>query len=92
MSRVVLLLATLLLSQGLFAECDCLWQGPFTEVQAETDLVVAGTVTRLSGNSIDVAIERVMRGQVYQDSLRIWLDTGDLCRACLLYTSDAADE
>lgn len=79
--RASLLLAALLLSQGSAAECDCLWQGPFTEVQAGTDLVVAGRVTTLSGNSIDLVIERVLRGEVFRDRVRVWLDTGELCRA-----------
>jgi hypothetical protein len=34
------------------AECDCLWQGSFVDVQAGTDLVVSGTVARSRGNSL----------------------------------------
>lgn len=81
MLRVAVLLTTLLLSTGLVAECDCLWQGPFTEVQADTDLVIAGRVSAVSGNSIDVDITRTLRGESFRDRIRVWLDTGDLCRA-----------
>jgi len=31
------------------AECDCLWQGSFVDVQAGADLVVSGTVARAGG-------------------------------------------
>ena len=81
MLRVALLLTALLVSPGLAAECDCLWQGPFTEVQAQTELVIAGRVAAASGNSIDVDITRTLRGEVFRDRIRVWLDTGDLCRA-----------
>lgn len=81
MPRAVVLLAALLASPGFATECDCLWQGPFTAVQGETDLVVAGHVAALSGNSIDLAIDRVLRGKEFRERVRIWLDTGELCRA-----------
>ena len=63
------------------AECVCTWGGPFTRVQGATDLVVSGTVVAMRGNSIDLEIDRVLRGTVYTDWLRIWLDIGDSCRA-----------
>jgi hypothetical protein len=63
------------------AECECLWQGSFTDVQADTDLVVSGRVVAGKGNSIDVEIQRTLRGTEYNERIRIWLDTGDLCRA-----------
>ena len=56
------------------AECGCLWQGPFAEVQADTDLVVAGTVVAISGNSIDLEIGEMLRGDDYRERVRIWLD------------------
>ena len=62
------------------AECECVWGGPFTEVQADTDLVVAATVMADKGNSIDVKIDQLIRGQEFQEQIRIWLRTGELCR------------
>ena len=71
----------LLLSSALLrAECDCIWGGPFSAVQGETDLVVAATVLSGKGNSIDVEIDQLIRGDVYQESIRIWMHTGALCR------------
>ncbi len=62
------------------AECDCLWQGSFVDVQAGTDLVVSGTVARAKGNSIDLAVERTLRGSTDATEIRIWLKTADYCR------------
>ena len=62
------------------AECECLWQGSFAEVQASTDLVVSGEVIAARGNSIDLAIERELRGESGQPDIRVWLRTGDYCR------------
>ena len=62
------------------AECECLWQGSFAEVQATTDLVVSGEVIAARGNSIDLAIERELRGESDQPDIRVWLRTGDYCR------------
>ncbi len=62
------------------AECDCLWQGSFVEVQARADLVVSGMVAVGKGNSIDLAIQRQLRGDIDEPEIRIWLKTGDYCR------------
>jgi len=62
------------------AECDCLWQGSFVDVQAGADLVVSGTVARAKGNSIDLAVERTLRGSTDAAEIRIWLKTADYCR------------
>lgn len=70
----------LLANQSAQAQCECLWQGSFTEVQAATDLVVSGTVTASKGNSIDLTVDRVLRGQPSQDTIRIWLHAADYCR------------
>ena len=62
------------------AECGCLWQGSFSDVQAATDLVVSGTVTTSKGNSIDLAVNRLLRGKAPPETVRIWLKTADYCR------------
>ena len=64
----------------LHAECECLWQGSFVEVQADADLVVSGTVIAAKGNSIDLGIDRLLRGDTDQPDIRIWLKTADYCR------------
>ena len=62
------------------ADCECLWQGSFTEVQAGTDLVVSATVTAGKGNSIDLKLDRTLRGPAPEQGIRVWLKTGDYCR------------
>ena len=62
------------------AECECLWQGSFTEVQNRTSLVISGTVVNGKGNSIDLSVERLLRGKQPLDEIRVWLKTGDYCR------------
>jgi hypothetical protein len=80
--RALPLLCLLLCLPGpsAFAQCECLWQGSFSDVEADTDLVVSGTVIASQGNSIDLAVSRVLRGQEPPETLRIWLQTADYCR------------
>ena len=79
--RLQLLLALLALAPLLArAECECVWQGPFTEVQQSTDLVVSATVTGIRGNSVDLKIDRILRGTEYMEDIRLWLNTEGLCR------------
>jgi len=77
--RLICILA-LLASTAAWAECGCLWQGSFSDVQGDTDLVVSGTVTESKGNSIDLSLERLLRGREHMPEIRIWLKTGDYCR------------
>ena len=62
------------------AECACLWQGSFVEVQSRADLVVSGTVAAGKGNSIDLTVDRLLRGSTDEAQIRIWLKTADYCR------------
>jgi hypothetical protein len=69
-----------LASPTVCAQCECLWRGSFTDVQAETDLVVSGTVVAKKGNSIDVGINRNLRGADQPETIRVWLKAEDYCR------------
>ena len=80
MSRPASALLLLALASFARAECDCLWEGSFTDVQASADLVVSGTVIAGKGNSVDVAIDRPLRGEAHRDEIRVWLKTADYCR------------
>ena len=60
--------------------CECIWRGSFSEVQAGTDLVISGTVVDARGNSIDLRIDRSLRGDTAADPVRVWLKTGSYCR------------
>ncbi|MDG2411268.1 MAG: delta-aminolevulinic acid dehydratase [Halioglobus sp.] len=70
----------LLCAQHSHAECDCLWGGSFSDVQAGTDLVVSGRVVAAAGNSIDLRISRLLRGEVHRETIRVWLKAADYCR------------
>ncbi len=82
MKRLLSLLALTLLplANTASAECGCLWEGSFDKVQGEADLVVSGTVIDTQGNSIDLYVDRAMRGGKDTDEVRVWLKTGDYCR------------
>jgi len=76
-------LASLLLSfaaASASADCECLWQGSFNEVHSTADLVVSGTVIVGKGNSVDLSVDRLLRGDETQDNVRVWLKTKDYCR------------
>ncbi len=74
------ILALLAAVHQAYAECECLWQGSFAEVQGDTDLVLSGTVTRAKGNAIDLSVDRTLRGSANREEIRIWLKTEDYCR------------
>lgn len=80
--RILLILSAVLYLAvpPAFADCECLWQGSFSDVQAATDLVVSGSVIASKGNSIDLAVSQILRGPQPPDPLRIWLQTADYCR------------
>jgi hypothetical protein len=78
----LLLISSWLLSgaTGALAACECLWEGSFSEVQADTQLVVSGTVVAGKGNSIDLQVDQLLRGKEHLKQVRIWLKTGNYCR------------
>ena len=70
----------MLFSPLCLAECECLWEGSFSDVQAGTDLVISGNVISGKGNSIDVEVSQILRGEEHLPEIRVWLKTGDYCR------------
>ncbi|MEP4149588.1 MAG: delta-aminolevulinic acid dehydratase [Halioglobus sp.] len=78
--RHLLCLFLLLANSGSVAACECLWQGSFTDVQADTDLVVTGTIASGKGNSVDLSIAQTLRGTSPVQQVRIWLKREDNCR------------
>ena len=69
-----------LLSPPGYAQCDCLWQGSFSDVQADTDLVVSGAVVATKGNSVDLAITRNLRSEGGPEEIRVWMKSKNYCR------------
>lgn len=81
MRRTVVIGSLLLcLSAATTADCECLWRGGFADVQAEADLVVSAEVVAGKGNSIDLNVERRLRGQEPRQTVRVWLKMADYCR------------
>jgi hypothetical protein len=78
--RTLFCLCLLLTASNLRAECECLWEGSFTDVQGKTELVVSGTVVAAKGNSIDISIDRNLRGTQQREDIRVWLKAADYCR------------
>ncbi len=62
------------------ADCGCLWEGSFSEVAPETDLVILGEVQNTKGNAVDLLPERILKGTFWLDSLRVWMQARDYCR------------
>lgn len=72
----------LALSPGASAQdgCECLWRGSFVDVQAGTDLVASATVVARKGNSIDIELAQLLRGEAPIAPVRVWLHAADYCR------------
>ncbi len=60
--------------------CSCLWQGPFSTVYKNADLVVSGKISVSKGNSVDLEVEQILSGKEYLPDIRIWMQTANLCR------------
>src|SRR6056300_534536 len=60
--------------------CDCLWQGSFAKVAPASDLVVLGSVTAVKGNAVDLAVERILHGESWLETIRIWMKARNYCR------------
>ena len=73
-------LANLILIPVALGECNCIWEGSFVDVYKNTDLIVSGNVVASKGNSIDLGIERQLRGESHRQDIRIWLQTKNYCR------------
>lgn len=67
-------------SQPARAECACLWQGSFAEVQESADLVIGATALSSKGNSVDFSIDRTLRGTAPLPEVRVWMQARDYCR------------
>ena len=80
MPRALFIALLCLVATTAHSDCECLWQGSFSEVQASTSLVLSGTVVEGKGNSIDLSVDRLLRGTVQVEPIRIWLQTADYCR------------
>ena len=76
----LLTLLVALLAPGVALACSCMWSGPFTKVALGTDLVVLGEVRSYYRHSMDVAVIEVLKGGEDRREIRVWGDSGALCR------------
>lgn len=77
--RPLTYLFLLWLSPPLLA-CECLWQGAFDEVYENADLLAHARVTDIKGNSADLQLLQTFSGVEHRQHIRLWTDTGSLCR------------
>lgn len=73
-------ISNLILIPVAFGECNCIWEGSFADVHKNADLIVSGIVIARKGNSIDLNIERKLRGEPHRQDIRLWLKTKNYCR------------
>jgi hypothetical protein len=78
--RALLAALVTLLAPAVALACSCLWAGPFTKVALRADLVVLGEVRSYHRHGMDVAVLEVLRGKEDRRVIRVWGDTGILCR------------
>ncbi len=62
------------------ADCGCLWEGSFSEVAPQADLVVLGNVGSVKGNAVDITPVTALKGELWLDPVRVWMKTRDYCR------------
>ena len=62
------------------ADCGCLWEGSFSEVAPQADLVLLAEVHAIKGNAVDLLPETILKGAFWLDTLRVWMKTQDYCR------------
>lgn len=73
------------------SECSCEWQGPFSWLVDDADAVIVGKVVSHKGNSMDLSVERVLKGKEYRETVRIWGQWKHLCRAKLSRFPDGSE-
>jgi len=79
-SALVLCFLAVCLASPSARACECLWQGSFSEVAKETDIVVLASIERHRGNAADIVIEETYQGAQWHENLRVWMSAGDYCR------------
>ena len=62
------------------ADCGCLWEGSFSEVAPRADLVVLGNISSVKGNAVDIKPVTALKGELWLDTVRVWMKTRDYCR------------
>ena len=79
LGRLLAILAVALVP-GVALACSCAWVGPSTKMALGTDLVVLGEVRGYERHGMDVRVLEVLKGREPRRTIRVWGDTGALCR------------
>ncbi|MCR8924389.1 hypothetical protein NO559_16570 [Dasania sp. GY-MA-18] len=80
MLKALTLFSLLTLSSQASLACQCLWQGSFNKAYQQADLIVSGKVLEHKGNAADFEINKILKGKEFLEIIRLWGDTGKLCR------------
>ena len=76
-------LVLLVAGTGPAAACTCFFDGPFSKVASEGDLVVLGEVVSHHGNSMQLDVLQVLKGVEKRQRITVWGDNGMQCRPYL---------
>ncbi len=65
--------------------CECLWQGSFSQITDDADFIISGEVIASKGNSADIRIDHrhldlAINYSEFKTDIRIWGDDGKQCR------------
>ena len=74
------ILCVLMLVRVDVLTCTCVWGGPFLTVGAREGLIVRATVLSYSAHAMEVEVHETFKGDASAARIRIWGDTGALCR------------
>lgn len=80
--RIPVILALLVLAFGPepTLACSCISEGPFSKVAPKAHLIVVGEVVSHHGNSMQVEVVQVLKGDETRKRLTVWGDNGMQCR------------
>lgn len=76
------LVGPLFFVQAAFA-CECDWNGPFSWLVDDADLVALVSMEGGKGNSRDVRVDDILKGQEFEPNIRLWGPYKNQCRANL---------
>ena len=76
------ILGQFFLAPALLA-CECAWQGPFSWLVDEADVVALVSMEGGKGNSRDVRVDDLLKGQEFEPKIRLWGKYKNQCRANL---------
>lgn len=91
MFQRLLLLLLVVTSSPYSLACECLWQGAFNKIITKADLIVTGKILVHKGNAADFEIASTLKGQEYNPIIRLWGNTGNLCRPNLTDFADGTE-